>query len=78
MYFVNVIIDEETGEVNMPAIVDYDTGEINAVIDPVTGEQKFFRHLISDEKTQKKLEPCNERRGRTLGRNRNNTRYSTV
>ena len=77
MYFVNAIIDEATGEVNMPAIVDCDTREINAVIDPVTGEQKSFRHLISDEKTQKKLEPCNERRGRPLGRNRNYTLYPT-
>ena len=42
MYFVNAIIDEATGEVNIPSIVDCDTGMINAVIDPVTGEQKPF------------------------------------
>ena len=42
MYFVNAIIDESTGEVNIPAIVDCDTGMINAVIDSVTGEQKLF------------------------------------
>ena len=51
-YFVNAIIDEVTGEVNIPAIVDCDTGMINAVIDPLTGEQIYFRHLISDEATQ--------------------------
>ena len=75
MYFVNAVIDEATGEVNIPAIVDCDTGMINAVIDPVTGEQKFIRHLISDNTTQK-LEPCNERRGKPIGRDRNNTLYS--
>ena len=58
MYFVNAIINEETGEVNMPAIVDCDTGEINAVIDPITGEQKSFCHLISDKKTQKNWNPA--------------------
>ena len=48
-----MIIDGATGEVNIPAIVDCDTGMINAVIDPVTGEQKSFPHLISDNTTQK-------------------------
>ena len=42
MYFVNAIIDESTREVNFPPIVDCDTGMINAVIGPVTGEQKSF------------------------------------
>ena len=51
MYFVNAIIDESTREVNIPAIVDCNTGMFNAVIDPVIGEQKTFRHLISNDKT---------------------------
>ena len=35
---------------------------INAVFDPVTGEQKLFRHLISDDETRKVWDPamCSE------------------
>ena len=62
MYFVNAIIDESTREVNIPAIVDCDTKMINAVIDPVTGEQTLFWYLISDDGTQKNWNPamCSE------------------
>ena len=62
MYFVNAIIDESTGEVNILAIVNCDTGMINAVIDLVTGEQKLFQHLISDDETRKVWDPamCSE------------------
>ena len=39
-YYVNAILDKTTGEVNIPAIVDTKTNQINTIIDPVTGEQK--------------------------------------
>ena len=77
MYFVNTIIDESTGEVNIPTIVNCDTGMINVVIDPVTSEQKSFRHLISDDETQK-LGLCYILRGGTIVRNGDGTLYSTV
>ena len=62
MYFANAIIDESTVEVNILAIVNCDTGMINAVIDLVTGEQKTFRHLILDEATRRNWDPtmCSE------------------
>lgn len=51
-YFVNAIIDEATEEVNILAIDNCDTGMINAVINPMTGEKKEFSYLISDEATR--------------------------
>ena len=57
-YYVNAILNEETGEVNIPAIVDAETNQINTIIDPVTGEQKEFRHLIKDDSTKVVWDPA--------------------
>ena len=51
-YYVNAILDETTGEVNIPVIVDTKTNQINTIIDPVTGEQKEFHHLMKNQSTK--------------------------
>ena len=39
-WYINVVIDESTGEAHIPAIVDELMGEINAVFDPVTARDQ--------------------------------------
>ena len=55
---MNAILDEATGEVNIPAIIDTETNQINTIIDPVTGEQKEFRHLMKDKSTKVIWDPA--------------------
>ena len=54
-HLINAIIDDETGEVHLPAIVDEDTVEINGIINPVTGQKREYRHLIKDAKIKAEL-----------------------
>ncbi len=44
-WYANAITGKETGEVNVPAIIDEAIGKIHAAIDPVTGKKKGFRQL---------------------------------
>ena len=46
-YCINAIINEETGDVSADAL------QLNAVIDPTTGEKREYRHLISEPVTRK-------------------------
>ena len=39
-WYINAVIDRSTCKVHIPAIMHEVTGEINAVIDPVTGEKR--------------------------------------
>ena len=55
---MNAILDKTTGEVNIPAIIDTETNQINTIIDTVTGEQKEFRHLMKDESTKVVWDPA--------------------
>ena len=55
---MNAILDKTTGEVNIPAIVDTKTNQINTIIDPVTGEQKEFCHLMKDQSTKIVWDPA--------------------
>ena len=51
-YFLNAIINEETGEVRADAL------QLNAVIDPTTGEKREYRHLTTDPITRKNWDPA--------------------
>ena len=48
-YYVNAILDETKGEVNIPAIIDTETNQINTIIDLFKGEQKEFCHLMKEK-----------------------------
>lgn len=54
-YFVNAIMDHDTGELNplaYAALHGCIKNSINAVIDSKTGKKKEYRHLISDDETK--------------------------
>ncbi len=52
LWLINAVITKETGDVNVPAIINKATREIHAVIYLITGKQKKFEHLIKDEATK--------------------------
>jgi len=56
--FINVVIDEETGEVQIPVILDEVMGEISAVVDLVTVEKKEYRYLIKHIKIKEMGDPA--------------------
>ena len=51
-YLLNAIINDETGEVRADAL------QLNAGIDPTTGEKREYRHLITDPVTRKIWDPA--------------------
>ena len=55
-YLINAIIDDIAGQVDLEALLhgtpQLNTLETNAVIDPVIGMKRDYRHLITDERTK--------------------------